>query len=170
MGRPSALGVCDDISVLFRDGSLRQLWALTMNELVFVYGTLKRGYGNHSVIDREGNQFVSEAFLRGPFKMISLGAFPGVVEDTSLPDAEIQGEVFRVAEDNMAALDALEGNGRFYTRYQRQIWWPTEDPPEAWVYLLPFKDYRVSAMKAMSKLYKHKHSEEVRGTRHTYTW
>lgn len=76
--------------------------------LVFVYGTLKRGFGNHGVMQAAGGQFIGNA-QRACAKLVHLGGFPGLVE-TNDPSDVVHGEVYRVS--NLAPLDMLEGYDR----------------------------------------------------------
>jgi gamma-glutamylcyclotransferase (GGCT)/AIG2-like uncharacterized protein YtfP len=92
-----------------------------MSHLVFVYGSLKRGFYNHYVLEK------SSAKYRGPFKtkaeytMLNLGSFPGVVQSGS---TRITGEVYEV--DTLEYLDHLEGYPNFYDRILIDTrWGPT---------------------------------------------
>lgn len=93
---------------------------------VFVYGSLKRGFGNHPVI--QDGSFIDEAITSEPsYEMFCMGGFPGVVHGDKL----ISGEVYAVDDLVLERLDRLEGNGSFYTR---EVVDTTIGP--AWVYLL----------------------------------
>lgn len=100
-------------------------------ELVFVYGSLKRGFGNNGVIANQ--QFVGEAVTEDSvWSMVSLGGFPGVINGNK----KISGEVWSVNERGMRGLDALEGNGHFYTREVVNT-----DHGPAWMYVLPSEEF-----------------------------
>lgn len=103
---------------------------------VFVYGTLKRGHGNHSwFLDREDVDFLGRAVVTGPYRMCDLGYFPAVVRDDSgdTPDnSTIVGEVYRVPPEILDALDVLEGHPEWYHREQVQTPWK-----RAWLYFMP---------------------------------
>lgn len=74
---------------------------------VFVYGTLKRGYGNNRLLTEQ--TFVGEAFTGGFFDMINSG-FPVLIPNDD--GHVVKGEVFEIdtnIEDTLAQLDALEG-------------------------------------------------------------
>lgn len=81
--------------------------------VVFVYGTLKRGECNHSVMLRAGAEFVRED--RAPGKVY--GPFPFARQrekgDTS---SWIHGEVYLVSDKALARLDAFEGHPHAYCR------------------------------------------------------
>lgn len=71
--------------------------------LVFVYGTLRRNGSN--CFRMEGAEFVAEAAVRG--RLYRIGWFPGVVLDDTARD--VTGELYRVDDVMLAALDAYEG-------------------------------------------------------------
>ena len=98
---------------------------------VFVYGSLKHGFGNHPLL--EDSQCINDgAELNGKYAMVSYGAFPAVYTDGGLPDGKITGEVYVVDQDTLDSLDILEGHPSFYERSKRKI-----DGQNVWVYLLP---------------------------------
>ena len=80
---------------------------------VFVYGTLKRGYGNNILL--AGSQFLEERVLPG-YKLYNAG-FPVAAPDEN---SSIKGEVFDIAEEDVNRtlyhLDRLEGEGWMYNR------------------------------------------------------
>ena len=74
---------------------------------VFVYGTLKTGYGNNRIL-QPTSLFVGEAVTCEAFKMVNCG-FPYInrANDCVLP---VLGEVWKVTdEDTLQRLDWLEG-------------------------------------------------------------
>lgn len=100
------------------------------NPRVFVYGSLKKGHSNSYLL--EGYNFLGRAYIEGPYRMMSLGYFPGVTdghEETS----RIYGEVWVVDEQGLGALDLLEGHPTFYERVKVTTSLP--DIGKAWVYL-----------------------------------
>ncbi len=79
-----------------------------MGSLVFVYGTLKKGFPNHA-------RFLGTARLVGAFRTVS--AFPLVLNgarcspclvDTPGAGSRVRGEVYDVGQATLAALDRLE--------------------------------------------------------------
>lgn len=94
--------------------------------LVFVYGTLKKGFGNHRLLINQ--EFKGHHVTSPEYTMVSLGGFPGVIQDGR---TSITGEVYSVTEEAMKSLDRLEGYPRFYDRVQ--IATPFGD---AWMYTL----------------------------------
>jgi gamma-glutamylaminecyclotransferase len=83
---------------------------------VFVYGTLRRGEGNHRLL--QGARFVGEACTVPGFALCDLGAFPGLVRDGA---GTVAGELYDVDAATLAALDRLEGVPSFYRRERVEL-------------------------------------------------
>ena len=95
-------------------------------ELVFVYGTLKKGKSNHDLL--RGAKFLNTAELMGA-KMYSLGHYPAI----KVGDGRIHGEVYEVpTQEIMDRLDRLEGHPVFYRREIVTLC----TRQEAWTYFL----------------------------------
>jgi len=96
--------------------------------LVFVYGSLKRGFSNYKRL-LDGSigdcEYLHVATTKGT--MYDLGPFPAV--DIEGPN-QIRGEVFRVDEDVLFALDRLEGDPTFYNRTKVDL----STGEKAWIY------------------------------------
>lgn len=93
-----------------------------MKKLFFVYGSLKAGHWNNSVLG--GSKLVGEAITKANFLLTNVG-FPYMVPegahtgDLSAPTLPVAGEVYEVCcEDTEARLDALEGVR--YNHYERR--------------------------------------------------
>ena len=78
----------------------------------FVYGSLKYGLPNHSLLGR--SEFVMDTITAKKYDMVSMGDFPAVKE--SVETAFIQGEVYEINGEILDRLDHLESDGIFYTR------------------------------------------------------
>lgn len=83
-----------------------------MGHVVFVYGTLKRGYRFHEALKDE--EFLGEAVTKPLYRLYDLGAFPALVE--SRDGVEVKGEVYRVGDECLKRLDRIEGHPSFYSR------------------------------------------------------
>ena len=83
--------------------------------LVFVYGTLKEGYGNHAFFLKDRAEFVSYGKTKDKLVMFSTPGFP-VVMNNLAKDAPIEGEIYEINDDILARLDQLESNGSMYVR------------------------------------------------------
>lgn len=84
-----------------------------MKQLVFVYGTLKSGYGNNRIL--KGSKLVAEATTEDDFLLTDTG-FPYLIPQNALTATEgvttapVRGELWEVtSEDVMDNLDSLEG-------------------------------------------------------------
>jgi gamma-glutamylaminecyclotransferase len=77
----------------------------TSKTLLFVYGTLKRGLGNHHLIADQ--DFLGDVVTEALYRVIDLGPYPGLVVD---PDSgvAVQGELWAVDAQCLAALDEFE--------------------------------------------------------------
>lgn len=83
------------------------------NMYLFVYGTLKRGYGNHVVL---GNaKFVDEYVLKDNYYMVDLGPFPAAIKTDSI-QGTIIGELYQIDNDILKNTDRLEGYPSYYGR------------------------------------------------------
>jgi len=74
--------------------------------LVFFYGTLKRGGSNHHYL--AGQEFVAPARTAPGYRLFRLGDYPGMVASPGA-QAAITGEVWSVDDACLAELDRLEG-------------------------------------------------------------
>lgn len=102
---------------------------MTGKIIILVYGTLRRGFGNHRYL--ESATFLGCQWIEG-FKMINLGAFPGAIH-TKDPDDMIYTEAYEVDFPTVIhCLDPLEGHPNFYTRIKIDMAFG-----KAWIYTLP---------------------------------
>jgi gamma-glutamylaminecyclotransferase len=82
-----------------------------MTHRVFVYGTLKRGFRNHRLL--EGCALLGGGATVPTYKMIET-SFPVIMPDrTGKP---VAGEIYTVDDETLARLDQLEKEGRSYDR------------------------------------------------------
>lgn len=100
---------------------------------VFVYGTLKKGYSNHSLL--EGSEYLGKAKVYGGLYL--LGCIPFV----SLKEKGIVcGEVYKINNHTLSLLDALEGFPGFYHRSLIK----TTRKNTVWIYHIEDKDLKVN--------------------------
>ena len=105
--------------------------------LVFSYGTLRPSLYPH-MMKRFGLLSMGKGTLKGPFQMLNLGAFPGLIEDVRLPNRTIVGEVIGVSD--LAQADRYEGcnyghPGNLYDRKIVEVLLENGTPVKTWVYL-----------------------------------
>lgn len=86
--------------------------------LLFVYGTLMRGERNHAYLERA--QFLGEVATSPGFRLLDCERYPGMVkaperDGRPAPDT-VQGELYRVTAEQLAAVDELEGHPHHFWR------------------------------------------------------
>ncbi|UCR75341.1 gamma-glutamyl cyclotransferase [Alcaligenes phage vB_Af_QDWS535] len=105
--------------------------------LVAVYGSLRKGMGNHRLLQTDGVSFVGfgsvKGTLRAPGADIGQRAgFPYITLDTLAEGADTtQVEVYAVDDQCFERLDQLEGYPNFYDRRQVDV---EGVDGKAWVY------------------------------------
>ncbi len=103
-------------------------------EMVFVYGTLRRGGSNHFRMD--GAEFITEGRIAG--KMYKIDWYPGLVLDQAGDD--IIGEVYAVDAKMLGSLDSFENvsagdvEGTEYRRVETTVTRPDGETLPAWVW------------------------------------
>jgi gamma-glutamylcyclotransferase (GGCT)/AIG2-like uncharacterized protein YtfP len=91
---------------------------MSRRQLVFCYGTLKRGFSNHSVL--EDSVCLGSGITLDTFDMLNVGnMFPALAFNPS--GDPVEGEVYSVDQETLAALDRLEGCPRHYARKRVQV-------------------------------------------------
>lgn len=105
-------------------------------EIVFVYGSLKKGFGNHGFVEDQDYLGYAKSASRD-YAMISLGAFPAVCRYPN--GTKVAGELYSVDAPTMVALDRLEGNGNLYRRYQEDFINDKGETVKAWIYIMPIQ-------------------------------
>lgn len=99
-------------------------------ELVFVYGTLKRGYGNNRLL--EDATYLGTAKTQETWAMIGKNAsFPYLLEESE-KGFHISGEVYAVDDGEISRLDNLEGFPYHYIKQQILVNYTDDLSPE-WV-------------------------------------
>jgi len=95
-----------------------------MQQLVFVYGTLRHGQSNHHLLVQ--SEWLGNYATPPLYSLYDLGPYPAVVDGHSV----IYGEVYRVDDATLQQLDILEDIPVMYRREQ------IETPfGLAWMYL-----------------------------------
>ena len=93
--------------------------------LIFVYGTLKEGFGNHAWYLKGKSKKIGSCKTSPHHSMISLGGFPGVIYGEG--HTAIKGEVYEIDEETSAAIDGLEGYPTFYNKTKVYTNWGLAD-------------------------------------------
>ena len=95
---------------------------------LFVYGSLRRGQANHSLL--AGARLLGLAATLPRYTLLDLGAFPALIEGGT---TSVEGEIFEVPDSLLPLLDQLEEHPRVYERKNIQL---AGEPP-AQAYVLP---------------------------------
>jgi len=98
-------------------------------DMVFVYGTLMKGYGNHRNY-LSHSEFLGAGEITG-YALYAVSSFPGIVPQGG---AKVKGEVYNVDQDTLKRLDCLEGEGSLYLRKQVEILMNGQRV-QAWTYI-----------------------------------
>lgn len=98
--------------------------------IVAVYGTLKRGHGNHHYI--EDSKYVGKGVTKEKYPLVVSG-LPYLIEQRG-KGHHVEVEVYRVDDDTMRRLDALEGHPNWYERKQIPIRLSNGSEVTAWIY------------------------------------
>ena len=83
--------------------------------LVFVYGSLRKGMGNHSVLNPRGSMLVDEYTTPPEYHLADLGYYPAVLKGGG---TAIKGELYAVSQEVWEAVEYLEGYPSFYDRVE----------------------------------------------------
>jgi gamma-glutamylcyclotransferase (GGCT)/AIG2-like uncharacterized protein YtfP len=97
---------------------------------VAVYGTLRRGFGNHGLL--EGSQMIGEGNTVDGFTMRARG-IPYVSKNGQ---TQIKVEVYSVDEVTLDDLDSLEGHPRWYKREEVDVKLDNGKYERAYMYLM----------------------------------
>ena len=117
-----------------------QIQVSSPQPLVFVYGSLKRGYGLHHLLD--GQAFLGRASTLPIYRIFDLGSYPGLVD---WPEGlAVRGEVYEVDAECLKRLDEAEGvDEGLYARRVIQLQSPFERvEASAWFWLNKVADLR----------------------------
>jgi gamma-glutamylcyclotransferase (GGCT)/AIG2-like uncharacterized protein YtfP len=108
-------------------------------DLLFVYGTLRRGFPLHHHLKRLGAEFVGNGEVRA--ELFGLGEFPGARASTK-PGKTVAGELYRLhkVENTLKVLDQVEGfsprnpEKGMFQRGTTEVTLPSGERRLAWIY------------------------------------
>jgi pyruvate carboxylase len=109
--------------------------------LLFVYGTLRRGFSRHKFLEAAGTVFVSRGTTRA--RLFDLGEFPGAIPSTRDSDL-LTGEVYRLANpvralkllDQVEAFGPVSPSTSLFRRALVEVTLENGSTVRAWVYWL----------------------------------
>jgi len=105
-----------------------------MMQIIFVYGTLKEGYGNNHLL--EGAEFLGPGKTLEKYSLYVSG-IPFVFKGKAV--SHIYGELYRVKELTLKRIDRLEGHPEWYRRDEIQTVTEEGRNLTAWLYFYPEK-------------------------------
>ena len=79
--------------------------------LVFVYGSLRKGFGLSPVLN--SSEFIGDVQTKPKYTMYSVGAFPCITESGN---TSIVGEIYKVDLATLRRLDMIEGVPQLYKK------------------------------------------------------
>lgn len=101
---------------------------------VFVYGTLKRGYGNNHLL--KFATFLGKATTADNWSMIGEGnSFPYVLHTDDILGMQITGEVYEVDSWTLKSLDRLEGIPHHYKHEKVEVFYDDNVVEEVTMYV-----------------------------------
>jgi gamma-glutamylaminecyclotransferase len=106
--------------------------------LLFVYGSLRRGFPNHYIL--ENSVYIGEFSTTDGYIMIGTRSkvFPYIIKDSIVDDAtptQIVGELYDVEPNTINRIDELEGHPHTYNRQLITVTNNT-DVFESYIYIL----------------------------------
>lgn len=115
----------------FRDGVWYSKDNVIEDNVVAVYGTLKRGHGNyHRYLT--GSTFIGSGKTNEKYPLLVQG-LPYLIEEKGVGH-NVKVDVFKVSEKVFKSLDVLEGHPKWYRRKQVKIKMDNGKVITAWVY------------------------------------
>lgn len=95
-------------------------------KLYAVYGTLRQGFGNNRLLQNQYSKYLGTQTLFAPFRMVSMGGFPGMIATDMAHCHNITIEVFSVSSPDVEQnLDWLEGYPGWYDKQTIETQWGT---------------------------------------------
>lgn len=106
-----------------------------MSSIIFVYGSLKRGFHNQPFLEHA--EYIGDAFTQDRYVMVKGPHFPFLVKQyPGLTSKPISGELYKVDKKTLSSIDILEGNGFLYHREKVVVRHCYGEILDAWVYFL----------------------------------
>lgn len=118
----------------FKDGVWYSKNNVLQDNLVAVYGTLKKGHGNYYRYLTD-SKFVGSGKTKAKYPLLIQG-LPYLLEEKGVGH-NVKVDVFKVSDTVLGKLDQLEGHPRWYCRKQIQIQMGKNKVVTAWVYFNP---------------------------------
>lgn len=95
-----------------------------MRQLIFVYGTLRKGESNHHFL--ESSEYLGIFETEPNYQLFNIGSYPGVIAG----NCKVLGEIYRIDNSLLNQLDLYENVPTEYMRESIQTPYGT-----AWIYI-----------------------------------
>lgn len=141
-----------------RDGIWYSKGNVLESNVVAVYGTLKRGYGNHRAY-LEDSKFMGKGKTKDKYPLL-IDGLPYLVNRRG-KGHNVEVELYKVDDDTLRRLDALEGHPNWYERKQIPIRLSGGVEVTAWIY---FNDMPIEG-----RVYHKSYTQQVTRKPYTYT-
>ena len=105
---------------------------------MFVYGTLMSGFSNNKMVDMQlsNNKLVDRGTTEEEYTLaVTSLPFPFLMEEDG--NNYVSGEIYKVDEKTLNAIDQLEGHPEWYERKVVSIVTELGDKLKAWAYFMP---------------------------------
>lgn len=103
-----------------------------MENLLFVYGTLKKHRGNDHLLAKA--EFIAHAFTDSDMSIYG-SSIPFLVWEDN--DIGVTGEIYRVTDEELAYTDRLEGHPSWYKREKIVVIGHDGTAYNVWAYIMP---------------------------------
>jgi gamma-glutamylcyclotransferase (GGCT)/AIG2-like uncharacterized protein YtfP len=84
--------------------------------LLFVYGSLKKGFCNYHYM--KNAKFLNKCRTKDKFTMFNLGEYPAISEE---PSYQIEGELYEIADDDLQTLQNIDELEQYPDFYDKKI-------------------------------------------------
>lgn len=107
------------------------------NQLVAVYGTLKRGFGNNRLLTEA--TFIGEGNTKAKYRLC-INGLPYLIKGEHSDGEHVEIELYNCNPFEMYSLDLLESHPRFYRRELTDVVVDNQ-VYNAWIYFVPDSNY-----------------------------
>lgn len=101
--------------------------------IVAVYGTLKRGKTNHFIMKLLSAEFLGEGKTAEKYPLTTDGMLPYLFDEAGV-GYRIPVEIYRVSDTALAVIDRFECHPKFYTRKSTKCELPSGEVLDCFVY------------------------------------
>lgn len=104
-------------------------------DTIAVYGTLKRGHGNHGFLSGSSVKFLGNGVTEKKYRLC-ISSLPYLLEGESNSGYNVKVEVYKVDSRTFRKIDMLEGHPHFYKREKTTVRLSNNNFVDCWVYFV----------------------------------